>query len=284
MYFNNFFFHHSSSFNNKLTVCILTVLLFFISSDTDSAPLETSETAPSKVTRTENNASATTTIPPATTQSGIPKTLSYAQMAQKPNSNKENILMDDDVSDTSDADVKKSKDKTSNGKSSRKTTSNKGSPKAQRKQNEKNELNEQAPSVTSPVMKESYASKFGSASSNDSSKTSGRPKGPPTSINIAKGNGTAKSNILPAPRPLMSKVINPPLNKMDEVNGLQQPPQPISFSDTVKKTVPESSSVPTSPKGVEGTQSSIVATSPPPLPSMPATQTTIENENEKTNS
>lgn len=224
-------------------------------------------------------------------------------MAQKPNSgNKENVLLDDDASNIATESVESSKkpqnkkqdsNKTQqqqNGKQAKKSNG-KSSPKNQRKTNEskgseKNELNEQASSVTSPVLKESYASKFGSLSNEAKTNAapSSRPKGPPTNSNTTKSTPPAKSNTLPAPRPLMSQVINLPVNKMDEVNASQ----PISFSETVKKAATESSSVPTSPKSAEGIQSSANSVSPPPptTPTKPlqTNTTTIENEKEKTNS
>ena len=282
-------------------------------------PVEVSDSeisAPSNEVPPSSNAhpsNKTATAQQQQQQSSVPKTLSYAQMAQKPNSgNKENLLLEDDASDISDASgsieskkapvIKQDSGKPTNpqqqnGKSAvRKNAPNsKSSPKSQHRlndskaasSNEKIELNEQASSVTSPVLKESYASKFGSLSSDTKTSAPSRPKGPQTNTNIAKGAPVAKSNTLPAPRPLMSQVINLPANKMDEVNGLQQTPQPISFSDTVKKTTVEPSSVPTSPKSVDGSQSSVPL--PPPVltkaASLPAQQqTTIENETEKTNS
>lgn len=207
-----------------------------------------------------------------------PKTLSYAQMAQKPNSNNKdmiNIEVGPEAKDISDAsleskkvDTKPTSGNQSSGKApQRKPSGGKNSPRSQRRRpSEKTENGELVPSSmtsTSPVLKETYASKFGSSSSSsDSNKQTtniSRPKTAASTNNsntAAKGSANSNKGNLPPPRPLMSQVINPPVSKLDEVNGLQLQQQPISFSDTVKKTNTTSAShepcmTPTSPKSVD---------------------------------
>jgi len=210
-----------------------------------------------------------------------PKILSYAQMAQKPNGNNKdniNIEIGPEAKDISDASLepKKVEAKTTVGQTGnqnsgktpqRKPSGGKNSPRSQRRRpSEKTDNGELVPSSatsTSPVLKETYASKFGSSSSDSNKQTTtniSRTKSAANAnnTNAAAAKGSANSNKinLPTPRPLMSQVINPPVSKLDEVNGLQLQQQPISFSDTVKKTNTTSSSyepclTPTSPKSVD---------------------------------
>lgn len=209
--------------------------------------------------------------PPVPTAPSIPKMLSYAQMAQKPNSHnnntKDNASNDNEYKDIINAnlelkkitststktDIKNNPNTTQgnpNGKvAPRKTTNNKGSPRSQRKKERTEDSVDQSP--TSPGLKETYASKFGSATT-DTKQTNNSRK---PNTNNSTGKGTLTANSLSAPRPLMSQVISPPTSKLDEINGLQfQQQHQISFSDTVKKipTASDSSaSVPLSPKPVD---------------------------------
>ncbi|XP_066916461.1 la-related protein 4-like isoform X2 [Clytia hemisphaerica] len=274
---------------------------------TTAEVFEPAATEPAQTTTTNANENAPLITTVVSTDNGIPKMLSYAQMAQKPNSNKENFVNDiDTAKDISDAvaasDPKKSSNnktengkngQSANGKQNRKPGS-KNSPRSQRRksngQDKSAEVEQMSVSsnLTNTVMKETYASKFGSSS--DSSRTGNspsRPKTQPTtntnSINKQNPPSTNNKNNsgLPALRPLMSQVINPPVSKMDEINGLElQQQQPISFSDTVKKQSSIEPSTPTSPRSID-----LNSVSSPPssntVSQPPETSSTIEAPKEK---
>lgn len=201
-------------------------------------------------------------------------------MAQKPNSNnsmgctKDSNEMDlmyvDDIepinSDTKKnktADMKTAATSKQSQKPKQSTTKG-GSPRTQRSTKTVGAANTEKPGdvvtsgfvpVASSIIKETYASKFGTNSSNSNSSSNSDASKSPSSVAAQKSttsnsiNSSTSTNIkpaivgvnskaatLPAPRPLMSQVINPPACKLNEVHQLQQK---SSFSDTVKKTVNE---------------------------------------------